>query len=504
MRDFLCRIDAFWTRHPALFVGTAFFLGGSCSLNLHLLSLYDLLLLPFIVLLFPYWRIVWALCLIGVALSVTSLRVQIPTEPLKKHGMLNAEVVDRHLVTIHGRQLWKLMLMVHSFYSPEGTTLIRGVTLPITVASPCPLVGGNLYQLNASLQVDDRLMVRLRPSFGKELLAPRKTMSFVEYRVKIRRVLEKIFVRLFPDHEIRQVAGGLTFGLFKDPLLQQAMHRAGVEHVLAVSGFHFGIVAALTVFLCQGLAPISRAVVAMVCLTTYLLIIGPLPSVLRAWCAAMVALGGICLNRRSSGINCLGVGLIASVFYDPSTLTGIGFQLSFLATAAILFFSRPVLSYLRTIFPVRQLHDIVDCTAADQVVLLMLGWFMPALSLLIPVFFVVCPYQLAFLQDFSLLGLVYNLLIPALFSLAMPAVLLAVLLFPLPFLPQLFAGIAQIPLQVGLLLIENAPEASWSMVAGGVIPQTAGRILLCAVFLAGIAFKGHEDCERSDVWKACL
>jgi competence protein ComEC len=504
VRAFLCRIDAFWTRHPALFVGTSFFLGCSCALNYHLFSFADLFLLPLLIFAFPHRRLLWGAALACVALCATSFRVEIPKEPASCHGVLRAEVVDRHLVTLHGRQVWKSMLMVHSFRASDGRILLKGVTVPISLPSPCSLVGGNIYQVNARLNVDEKLMVRLRPCIGKEILPRERTVSFVEWRLCIKRALERMFVRLFPDHEIRQVAGGLTFGLYKNPLLQQAMHRAGVEHVLAVSGFHFGIVAALTVFLSQGMAPKHRALLAMICLTVYLLIIGPLPSVVRAWCAAMVVLGGECFNRRTSGANCLGVGLIAAVFYDPSSVTGIGFQLSFLATAAILFFSRPVLDCLRSLFPSRQIHDVVQFSKADQGVLLMLGWFLPALSLLIPVFVVVCPYQLAFLQDFSLLGLVYNLLIPSLFSLAMPAVLLSVLFYPLPYLPQVCAFVAEFPLRLGLLLIENAPETTWGMVAGGVIPSAVGRSVLFLVFLAGMALQECEDAEHTDAWKSCL
>jgi predicted membrane metal-binding protein len=218
----------------------------------------------------------------------------------------------------------------------------------------------------------------------------------------------------------------------------------------------------------------------------------------------MVVLGGVCLDRRASGLNCLGIGLIASVFYDPSSVAGIGYQLSFLATAAILFFSRPVLNILRTFVSQRRVSDVVLFSKVDQVLLLLLEWFLPALSLLIPVFVVVCPYQLAFLQDFSLLGLMYNLIIPALFSLAMPVVLLAVLFSSLPVAPYLFARCADIPLRLGLLCVENTPETTWGMMKGGIIAHTVGCVILVCVFLAGIIFCGHEDIERSESWKACL
>jgi ComEC/Rec2-related protein len=505
---FLCwaarQIHCFWQRYPALFVGFCFFLGTSIALGLSFFTRGDLVLLPLLFCLFPYRRLAWGALLIGVAFVATLFRVTIPHDAKTCGGVLRAEVVDRHIVTIHGNALWKMMLKVQSFRSFSGDTLLKGVTVPVYLHSPCQMYGGNLYQVNAWIHVDDHLSVRLRPCIGKRVVANERTFSCVEWRLRIKRTLEKMFIHLFPDVQIRQVAGGLTFGLFKDPLLQQAMHRAGVEHVLAVSGFHFGIVAALTVFLTQAMAPKGRAILAMCCLTLYLLIIGPLPSVVRAWCSAIVILGGVCLQRRSSGINCLGVGLIALVFYDPASVTNVGFQLSFLATAAILFFSKRVLTYLRLLFPKRCVQDVARFSICDQCALLAIEWFLPALSLLIPVFIVLCPYQLAFLQDFSVLGLMYNMAIPALFSLAMPGVLLAILLYPIPFLPHLLSCLAEIPLSLGLVLVDHAPESAWSMVSGGILPHAAGRGLIVLIFLVGIIVHGYEDSEREEAWKACL
>lgn len=407
-------------------------------------------------------------------------------------------------MTMHGKSFWRVQMSVDEFRSVDGRVLLRGCSLPLTCASPCPLQGGTLYRFSAQTCVDDQLRVRVRPFFSKGFETVRRRFSLVEWRHSMRRTLQSRFVSLFPDKSLRKLAGGLTFGLYKDPLFQKAMHRAGVEHVLAVSGFHFGIVAALTVFLARGFAPKRRAFIAMVFLTLYLLLIGPLPSVVRAWTAAMVVLGGVCLNRFPSGLNCLGLGLIVSVVYDPASVAGVGYQLSYLATAAILFFSRPTLNALRCLIPARSAPDVLALSRTDQLLLFLLEWFLPALSLLLPVFFVVCPYQLTFLQDFSLLGLVYNLLIPALFSLAMPAVLLAVLLSPFPLIPSLFTFFASIPLRMGQVLVEHAPETSWGMVSGGVIPQTVGIALLLLALLVGIILKGRADEDRADAWKACL
>ena len=496
--------ETFWSRHPALFIGLCFFVGTALSLQLHSITLLDLCgALPFFLLFRPR-RLAVASLLIFVAAATTSIRVHVPTHPSRHFCTVYGEVLDRHLVTLHGKPLWRVQLAVKDALSSDGSLLMRGWSLPVVCPSPCPLRGGSLYRFSAHVNTDDELRIRLRPFFAQGIDSVCRRFSLVEVRHSIRQMLQKKFTALFPDLSLRYTAGGLTFGLYKDPLFQKAMHRAGVEHVLAVSGFHFGIVAALTVFLAHGFAPTRRAVVAMIFLTLYFLFIGPLPSVLRAWTAAMVVLAGVLLCRRPSGLNCLGLGLIVSVAYDPASVSGIGYHLSYLATAAILFFSQPTLVLLRSIVPPRSPSDVLSLSMVDQLLLLLLEWSLPALSLLIPVFCVVCPYQLTFLQDFSLLGLVYNLLIPALFSLAMPAILLAVLFSFVPLIPACFAALASIPLRIGYTLVERVPETSWCMVSGGVLPKALGIAFLLFVLLVGIFFKARADEETADAWKACL
>jgi competence protein ComEC len=440
---------------------------------------------------------------ITVAALSTFLRVKELPQGISS-GTILAEVIDRRLTTFHKKPFWHVSLYVHDFSTSDRRRIARGICLPVTIVPPCGLIGGCVYELPATAFVDGSSRIMLRPILSKELKIVKHTFSFVEWRVWLRKVLERVFVGLFSDEAVRHVAGALTFGLYKDSSLQQAMHRAGVEHVLAISGFHFGIVAALTVY-CMGIVSSRlRSAVAMVLLTIYLLIVGPLPSVIRAWCAAMMVLGGVFIHRTASGLNCLGVGLIASVFYNPSFVMHIGFQLSFLATAAILFFSRTVFEQLQAFFPIRSIGVLEYFSFIDQVLLGVLRWSLPLFSLIIPVSVVIIPYQMAFLQDFSSLGCLYNLFIPALFSFAMPAILIAVLVHPCHILGIFFSMVAEPFLRVGLVLVNNIPENSWTLISGGGIPPYIGRMTILSFLILGIFSEGTRTSERTEAWKACL
>ncbi len=418
-------------------------------------------------------------------------------------GCVLAEVVDRQLVTIHDKTSWRIDFYVHEFRSDLGVLLAKGICVHAHAPLPCPVFGGRVYRVHGDLLVDPSGQARFRPEW-KTVAEQRKSFSFVELRVSLRRMLEKIFTSLFVNQDERVVAGALTFGLYKDPFLQHLMHRAGVEHVLAISGFHFGIVAALTLLFLQGLHPRFRACFAFLFLTMYLIAVGPLPSVLRSWWAGTVVLLGIFLGKSSSGLNCLGVGLIAATLLNPISLTELGCQLSFLATAAILFYSTHILEVCSCLFRPKNKDEFVGYSIADQTLATILHRLFPAFSLIIPVWAVLIPYQLAFMPDISLLGIIYNLCIPLLYSLAMPCILLAVILYPIPLLPKLLVFIGSIPLRCGMFLVQSAPESSLTSLSTGHLPAFMAHFIIVAFFLCGCILEGRRETQRTDVWKACI
>lgn len=499
---FRCRddIENCLSRNPALFFGISLFAGVWLTFSsLQMEKFFFLLLLP----LLSLRRASVAVLLIGASFISTSLRVINPPSSIVSQGTLLAEVTDRHLVTIHGKTSWKISFFVHEFRSDRGEVLAKGITLNAHSPLPCAVFGGTIYRIKGTFLIDPSMQARFRPVWST-LFEEGRTFSFVETRIRLRTWLEKLFVTLFTRADERVIAGALTFGLYKDPFTQHLMHRAGVEHVLAISGFHFGIIAALTLLLASQIRPRVRSIIAFFLLTFYLLIIGPLPAVMRSWWASSVLLLGIFLGKKSSGLNCFGIGLIAASLIDPFSLTQIGCQLSFLATGAILLFSRYTLTLCSLLIRPKSVNEFVSFSAIDQVLAIILHRIFPAFSLIIPVWAVILPYQLAFMPDISLLGVLYNLCIPLLFSLAMPCILLAVLTFPLPLLSKAFVFLGSLPLRSGILLMQAAPESSLASWQVAHISPSLASIIIAAVFLCGCILEGHFAPQHTDSWKACV
>jgi hypothetical protein len=94
------------------------------------------------------------------------------------------------------------------------------------------------------------------------------------------------------------------------------------------------------------------------------------------------------------------------------------------------------------------------------------------------------------------------MLIPVLFSLAMPCILCAVLTASLPLVSLPFAFLAKIPLQLGLHFVQQAPILRYSMVDGALLPLIIGRMLIISIVIVGMGI--HADESEKCYWKACL
>ena len=119
--------------------------------------------------------------------------------------------------------------------------------------------------------------------------------------------------------------------------VDDAFRRAGVYHVLAVSGFNVALLAA-SVFAVLAMARAGQrtaAGTAMAVVIAFACVVGPEPSVLRAAIMGVLVLAALLLEREASVLNSLSLAALAILAVRPGDLHDPGFQLSFAATAGI-------------------------------------------------------------------------------------------------------------------------------------------------------------------------
>jgi competence protein ComEC len=186
----------------------------------------------------------------------------------------------------------------------------------------------------------------------------------------------------------------------------EAFRRAGVYHVLAVSGFNVALVAS-SVFASLALLGIPRrasALVAGVVLVGFALVVGGQPSVLRATVMGLLLLLSVLLERESQALNALCLSGLLLLAWRPTDLWDPGFQLSFAATAGIIYLGGPVAGFLKERgWP---------------------AWLATSTTVSLGAQLAVTPIMLAHFNQLSLIGMVANL---AVVPLAGPATTLGML-----------------------------------------------------------------------------
>jgi competence protein ComEC len=123
----------------------------------------------------------------------------------------------------------------------------------------------------------------------------------------------------------------------------QQFQKAGVVHILAVSGLHVGLIVLLlqgiTYFLKHKKWTRSLRVLLIVnVLWLYAWLVGFSPSITRAVTMFSFFILLTLINRKTNGITSLALSAMLLLFIDPWLVFDVGFQLSYFAVASILFF----------------------------------------------------------------------------------------------------------------------------------------------------------------------
>lgn len=159
---------------------------------------------------------------------------------------------------------------------------------------------------------------------------------------ELRRTLAR-GAEVLPERQ-RSLLAGLTLGDDRDQPadLADAFQRAGLTHLLAVSGSNVAFVLVIFAPLLVRLRFAPRLAATLGVLAGFALVTRFEPSVLRATAMAAVAATGAALGRPASALRTLGLGVTGILLVDPLLATALGFQLSVAGTAGIVVGARPL------------------------------------------------------------------------------------------------------------------------------------------------------------------
>lgn len=146
--------------------------------------------------------------------------------------------------------------------------------------------------------------------------------------------------------------------------LEGAFRRSGITHILAISGQHVAVLAALIYFALRGFAvPLAaRTSVTLALIWLYILVAGAPPSAIRAGVVATFVLGAWLLGCQVSPLHFMTTMLATVLTYNPLLVYSTGFQLSVAAVFGILLVRKPLKAFVqKTLFrPFRRPPETVS------------------------------------------------------------------------------------------------------------------------------------------------
>lgn len=293
--------------------------------------------------------------------------------------------------------------------------------------------------------------------------------SFGNAREHILKDIDQLF-----EEEQASFAKAILLGYKDDlsPEAKQEFSRAGLSHIMAVSGLHVGFIVApfwlLIPFLWSSKKGKWLGLIGLtVLLILYAGITGFSPSVSRASLMAWLLTYGRLFHKTRNSINLTAVAAIILLMINPNQLFDAGFQLSFGAVFTILF----VMPEAQRIIP--QKHQFTWT-----------GTFLTIILVSIVVQIGLFPILIEYFGEFSIVGPISNALVIPLLSIVVPFGLGIVVLYSS--IPQLFEILA-IPIELLMKWIQGVATftggSSFSYISVSEISFFVFLIWLLAILL---------------------
>lgn len=315
------------------------------------------------------------------------------------------------------------------------------------------------YRYGDTVSIDG-IISKKRSDKGELLVVQNPVISKIEKRDVVlsvskfvRERVEKAAIKVLPEREAGLLLG-VVLGV-RDKIDNEyyaLLKKAGVLHVIAASGQNVSIAAALLLAIFLRLVKRKLALLFTISgILGYATLTGFDPPIVRAAIMAIMAFAGQLAGRQTSSLYALFLTAWGMVFFQPSEIVDISFQLSFLSTLGILTI-KPILDGVGTWQRVSFVRDDITTTLSAQLATL--------------------PVMLASFGAYSLLSFPINILvlwtipvimifggIGAMLSIISPIVAMPFILLCYPFLAY-FTGIIVFFSDFGKQIsVDNVPVA---------------------------------------------
>ena len=211
------------------------------------------------------------------------------------------------------------------------------------------------------------------------------TAPFSRWLVKVRQHYLQAMQRVMPREDAAAIFA-MLFGGYQDlqPELLAAFTATGLIHLLSVSGSHISLIAAVMAWLglMLHLPKALRVALVLGTIAIYSLLAGCVPPVIRSAVMGALAFLALALDREREARRILLLTGLVMLTISPLLLFHISFQLSFLATAGLLYLAPVLGKWLEGFHLGPWLSTGLAITLAAQLSTLpVLAWYFNQLSI---------------------------------------------------------------------------------------------------------------------------
>jgi len=417
-------IKGFWQKHPALLYGIAAALGCGIGLGSALF-----VAIPALALFSPIFfgspslkkRLCLAALVMGSFALYCSAHYTFPTlteEGVSGWGRLEISSINK---TEQFGPKWRYRGTLKQFKTTAGK--IIALNIPCALLLPANKErpqADHTFDIHGVLKATPYGTYRLIPTKGQEWIAVKRTWRLAELRNHAKQKVKAFIQAHIADTRSASFLTGIATGDFEDKVMAFEFGRFGLQHIMAISGFHFAIVAAALSSILRLFVSKRKACCALIFLmSSYFVFLGCGPSIMRAWVMVLVFLTGMLMEKEVVSLNSLGIAILVILIVDPLLFRSIGFQFSTLATAAILIYYEAFENALQALFQKRPLTQVIQMDRTNQHGYCILALFRQSIALTLAVSSVALPLMLFFFHKFPLMSLLYNLFFPFLVSISM-------------------------------------------------------------------------------------
>lgn len=506
MRTLISSLTSFWQQHPALYYGLGVLLGTFAAFHGATLLLIPLFLMSLIL---PWdkgalKRVLLAYILGLAAFFVTASNYQfprIPPEGLSGTASIQISSLSENKSSFGKKWLYKGSIQSFIPDNSFGSMNVRNIpfvlSLPHNEEIIRPLANKS-FRLHATLKQSSTGNYVLKVQRNEPWIPLKGSWSFAEQRFKAKKAVGQYIRESIPNERAAAFLSGIATGNFDDRLMSFEFARFGLQHIMAISGFHFAIVSGILCFILRLAVSTKKAYLLLIlCLSSYFVFLGCGSSIMRAWITILIALGSYLVERTSLGLNSLGFAMLIILCFDPLSCLTIGFQFSFLTTAAILLFMTPIDHLLQQLFMKRALSRMVAMPRFEQHGYCILALFRQALALGIAVNLAALPLTLFYFHQFPWMSLIYNLFFPFMVSLAMLFLIIGLLFhFILPPLGEVIHAYNNIYTQFMLNFTHHMPRSFDFMLRTPQFPVEILIAYLCGILCLGIILKSFDERQK--------